>query len=114
MSDFMEVAQVDEIPEGKMQSFVLDGKQILVVNYSGNYYAIGGKCTHMGGDLSKGKLEGKTVTCPRHGSKFDITTGISIAGPKIGLLRLKTKNQTTYDVKVEGKSIKVNKTPVQV
>jgi len=113
MSDFIEVARVDEIPEGEMKSFVVDGKQVLIVNYSGNYYAIGAKCTHMGGDLSKGKLERETVTCPRHGSKFDITTGASVAGPKIGFLKLKTKDEAKYEVKVEGRSIKVSKTPVQ-
>jgi 3-phenylpropionate/trans-cinnamate dioxygenase ferredoxin subunit len=80
MSNFVEVAQVDEIPAGAMKSFVVEGKQILVINYDGNYYAIGGKCTHMGGDLSKGKLEGKTVTCPKHGAKFDVTTGECVSG----------------------------------
>ena len=108
MSNFVEVTQVDKIPVGKMKSFVVEGKQILVVNYNENYYAIGGKCTHMGGDLSKGKLEGKTVTCPKHGSKFDVITGSCVAGPKIAYIRLKTKNEPTYEVRVEGKSIKVN------
>ena len=108
MSNFVEVAQVDEIPVGIMKSFVVEGKQILVINYDGNYYAIGGKCTHMGGDLSKGKLEGKTVTCPKHGSKFDVTTGECVSGPKIAFVRLKTKKETTYALKVEDKSIKVS------
>ena len=108
MSNFVEIAKIDEIPAGKMKSFVIDGKQILVVNHDGSFYAIGGKCTHMGGDLSKGKLEGKTVTCPKHGSKFDVTTGSSVAGPKIAFIRLKTKNEPTYGVRVEGISIKVN------
>ena len=108
MGKFVEVAQVDEIPAGVMKSFVVEGKQILVINYDGNYYAIGGKCTHMGGDLSKGKLEGKTVTCPKHSSKFDVTTGECVSGPKIAFLRLKTKNETTYAIKVEGTSIKVS------
>ena len=108
MINLVEIAQTDEIPIGKMKSIVVDGKHILVVNYDGDYYSLGGKCTHMGGDLSKGKLEGKTVTCPKHGSKFDVTTGTCIAGPKIAFIRLKTKNETTYAVKVEGKSIKVS------
>ena len=110
MSDFVEVARIEEIPEGEMKSFVVDGKQILIVNYSGNYYAVAGKCSHIGGDLSKGKLEGTIVTCPRHGSKFDVATGSTVAGPKIGFVKLKTKNLATYETKVEGKSLKVNKT----
>ena len=104
----VEIAQIDQVPAGSMKSFVVNGKEILLVNYEGNYYAISNKCTHAEGDLSKGKLEGKIVTCPVHGSKFDVTTGISIAGPKMGFLRIKTKNKPNYEVKVEGKSIKIN------
>ena len=106
--EYLEVAKTSEITEGTMKAYIVQGNNILVVNYKGNYYAIGGKCTHMGGDLSKGKLEGKIVTCPRHGSKFDITTGESISGPKIGFLKLKTGNEPSYEVKIEGDIIKVN------
>jgi len=105
---FFEVAKINEIPEGTMKPVTTQGKEILVVNYNGNFYAINRKCTHMGGDLSKGKLDGKIVTCPRHGSRFDVTTGKSISGPKIGFLKLKTKDESIYEVKVEGNSIKVN------
>ena len=105
---FFEVAKINEIPEGIMKPVTIQGKEILVVNYNGNFYAINRKCTHMGGDLSKGKLDGKIVTCPRHGSRFDVTTGKSISGPKIGFLKLKTKDESIYEVKVEGNSIKVN------
>ena len=106
--NFTEVSKIDEIPAGHIKSFVIDGKEILVVNYDGNYYAIGGKCTHMGGDLSKGRLDGKIVICPKHGSKFDVITGKCVAGPKVGFLKLKTKDETTYEVRVDGKTIKVN------
>ena len=61
----------------------------------------------MGGDLSKGEFKGKIVTCPRHGSRFDITTGESISGSKIGFLKLKTKKEPSYGVKIEDGRIKV-------
>jgi len=105
---FVEVSSTTDIPSGEMRSFNIAGKQLLVVNYEGKYYAIGGKCTHMGGDLSQGKLEGKIVTCPRHGARFDVTTGACVSGPKIGVIKLKTDNEPAYEVKVEGDSIKVN------
>ncbi len=104
---YLEVGETGEIAEGEMKAYTAQDNDILVVNYNGSYYAIGGKCTHMGGDLSKGKLEGKIVTCPRHGSKFDITTGESISGPKISYLKLKTKKEPFYEVKVENDTIKV-------
>ena len=105
--EYLEVGKTGEIAEGEMKAYTVQGNDILVVNYNGSYYAIGGKCTHMGGDLSKGKLEGKIVTCPRHGSKFDITTGESISGPKIGFLKLKTKKEPSFEVKIEDSKIKV-------
>jgi 3-phenylpropionate/trans-cinnamate dioxygenase ferredoxin subunit len=108
VSNFVEVAKSEEVPAGKMKGVTVEGKEILVVNYEGRYYAIGGKCTHAGGDLSKGRLEGKIVTCPRHGSKFDVTTGISVAGPKVGFVRGRTGNESVFDVQVEGSSIKVS------
>jgi 3-phenylpropionate/trans-cinnamate dioxygenase ferredoxin subunit len=107
MNNFIEVAKVEELPAGKMKGVTVEGKDVLVVNYEGKYYSIGRKCTHQGTDLSTGKLEGKIVTCPKHGSKFDVTTGICIAGPKIGFLRGKTGNEPAYEVTVEDNSIKV-------
>ena len=105
--EYSEVGKIGEVTEGTMKAYKIQDNNILVANYNGSYYAIGGKCTHMGGDLSKGKLEGKIVTCPRHGSKFDITTGESISGPKIGFLKLKTKKEPSYEVKIEDGKIKV-------
>jgi nitrite reductase/ring-hydroxylating ferredoxin subunit len=105
---FVEVTSVSDIPEGQMKSFTVGDSEILVVNYQGKFFAIRGKCTHMGGDLSKGKLDGKLVTCPRHKSVFDVTTGECISGPKMPLIKPKIKDETVYEVKVEGNSIKVN------
>jgi nitrite reductase/ring-hydroxylating ferredoxin subunit len=93
--------KIDEIPIGTMKPFTIGDKEVLVVNYSGKFYAIGNRCTHVGGDLSKGKLEENIVTCPRHGSKFDITTGNRIAGPA-------KQNEPTYQVEVKDSNLKVN------
>ena len=105
--EYLEVGKTGEIPEGTMKAYKIQDNDILIVNYNDNYYAIGRKCTHMGGDLSNGKLDGKIVTCPRHGSRFDITTGESISGPKIGFLKLKTKKVPSYEVKIENDKVKV-------
>ena len=108
MGNLVEVAKVNEVPVGKMKGVTVEGKEILVVNFEGKYYAIGKICNHQRGDLSKGKLEGKTVTCPKHGSQFDVTTGVSVRGPRVAFIRGKTGNVPYYEVKVEGDSIKVN------
>lgn len=101
----MKAAEKSEIPVGKMKMITLNGKEILIANVDGNYYAIGNKCTHAGGDLSKGSLEGNVVTCPRHGSKFDLTTGKAISGPKILFAKLTVKDEPAFEVKVDGNSI---------
>ena len=99
---FIKVATTDEIRPGGMKAFNIEGKDILLAGYEGSYYAIDNKCTHMNGDLSKGKLEGKIVICPRHKSKFDITTGKVISGPKMPFIHPKIADEPSYKVKVEG------------
>jgi nitrite reductase/ring-hydroxylating ferredoxin subunit len=103
----VDVAQVNEVPKGSMKSYLVGGSQVLISNIDGIFYAINNTCTHAGGDLSKGKLEGKIVTCPRHSSKFDVTTGKCISGPKIGFLKLSAKDETVFEVRIEEKRIKI-------
>jgi nitrite reductase/ring-hydroxylating ferredoxin subunit len=102
---FVKVAETSEISAGKMKMVKLEGKEILIANVNGNYFAIGDICTHAGGDLSKGSLEGNIVTCPKHGSKFDVTTGKVVSGPKILFIHPKINDEAFYEVKVEGKDV---------
>ena len=67
----------------------------VVFNVSGQFFATQAKCTHRGGPLEKGKLEGSTVTCPIHGAQFDVTTGAVLRAPAKDPLK-------TYRVTVEG------------
>ncbi len=105
---FMKATESNQVPPGTMKSFSVGSKQILIANVGGTFYAIDNKCTHMGGDLSKGVLEGNTVTCPKHHAKFDVTTGKCIAGPKIPLIKPKGKDTISYKVKLEGQSVQVD------
>ena len=104
---FVEIAKTTDITNCQMKAINVEGKEILIINYDGKYFAINGRCTHIGGELVKGKLEGKIVTCPRHGAQFDVTTGSCIRRPRIGLFRPKSKDIVTYEVKVESDSVKV-------
>ncbi|MGQ9744391.1 MAG: Rieske (2Fe-2S) protein [Candidatus Bathycorpusculaceae bacterium] len=104
---FVKVAEASDIPIGKMRSIKINNKEILIANVNGKYYAIGNRCTHRGGDLSKGSLENSVVTCPLHGAKFDVTTGKAISEPKIGPIKVKTNDELIYEVKVEGNEIMI-------
>jgi 3-phenylpropionate/trans-cinnamate dioxygenase ferredoxin subunit len=105
---FIKAAMTTDIPSGGMKGFSINGKNILISNIDGKFYAINGTCTHMGGDLTKGKLEGSVVTCPRHGAKFDIKTGKNLTGPKILFLKLTTGEESVFPVKVEGSQIMID------
>jgi nitrite reductase/ring-hydroxylating ferredoxin subunit len=100
LSDFVRVASTSEIPEGKMKRVMVSGAQVLVSNMKGKYYAIGNVCTHMGGPLDQGILEGHEVECPWHGSHFDVTSGQVKRGPA-------TRPEPVYEIKTEAGSILV-------
>ena len=100
MGEPQEVATVGEIAEGEAKLVEIDGKEIALFNSGGEYFAIDNECTHVGGPLSEGDLDGQTVTCPWHGAEFDITSG-EVLGPPA------EENVGCYKVTVEGDSIKV-------
>jgi len=103
VSDFVRVASTSEIPDGKMRKVLVGSQQVLVANVKGKYYAIGNVCTHLGGPLDKGILEGHEVECPLHRSHFDVTNGQVKRGPAM-------KPEPVYDVKIESGSILVRPT----
>ena len=88
-----------------MKTVKFGEEEILVANVNGSFYALGNVCTHEGGKLSSGKLQGTIVTCPRHKAQFDVTTGKVVAAPKILFMHPKINGATAYVVKVEGTAI---------
>ena len=94
------VGKEAEIGPGKMTNVTAGGKDILVANIGGKYYATGNICTHAGAQLHEGELEGKELTCPWHGSKWDLTTGNMTWFPQklkpIGSYRAFVENGTVY------------------
>jgi 3-phenylpropionate/trans-cinnamate dioxygenase ferredoxin subunit len=75
MADFIEIAPVDRIPPGSGARFALTEKDVAIFDVDGTICAIADTCPHAGGSLGMGKLDGRIVTCPVHGMKFDVTTG---------------------------------------
>jgi nitrite reductase/ring-hydroxylating ferredoxin subunit len=80
-NEFVEVGKVSEISDGKMKHVEVDGKEVLIANVGGKFYAISDRCGHMNALLSMGNLTGNTVTCPFHGAKYDVTTGKKLSEP---------------------------------
>ncbi|MGD2056624.1 MAG: non-heme iron oxygenase ferredoxin subunit [Gammaproteobacteria bacterium] len=81
MSQWLDVAAAGEIDEGGMILVDVGGEEVAVFNIAGNYYALADVCTHDGGTLADGTVEGCEIECPRHGARFDIRTGKVTAPP---------------------------------
>jgi len=100
MADFVKVAKTDEIVPGQGKMIEVGGKKIALFNVEGSFHAIDDTCTHRGGPLSEGVLDGDQVTCPWHGATYDVTTG-EVLGPPA------PKGVARYNVRVESGNIEV-------
>lgn len=100
MSEWVDVALQDEFTTGSQREVDVDGTQIAVFNLGGEYYAIENICTHDGGILTGGAVEGDQIICPRHGARFSIKTGCVLAPPAY-------EDVTTFPVRVHDGSVQV-------
>jgi len=112
MSKFVEVGKKGELAQGTMKEVTAEGRNMLLARVGDKYYAVDNICPHMGAKLSAGKLEGTVVTCPRHGSQFDLSDGHVIrwtSFPSIvsALAKVIKKPHPlkTYAVKLEGDKV---------
>ena len=75
MAKLLKIAKTEDVVPGQAAAFTIEGQKIALFNVEGTYYAIGDTCTHRGGPLSEGDVQGTRVTCPWHGADFDLKTG---------------------------------------
>ncbi len=96
----LRVGEIDDVMPGTGRVIKAGEQTLALFNLGGTFYAIDNRCTHVGGPLGEGAVEGKVVTCPWHGSRFDITTG-EVVGPPA------KRSVASYPVRVEGREILV-------
>jgi 3-phenylpropionate/trans-cinnamate dioxygenase ferredoxin component len=94
------VARKSAIAPGQMTRVMVEGVPVLLCNVEGELYAVEDVCTHDDGELDGGELEGCQIICPRHGAKFDVTTGQALTLPAVTPL-------PTYTVRVDGDDVSV-------
>jgi 3-phenylpropionate/trans-cinnamate dioxygenase ferredoxin subunit len=94
------VAHKSAIAPGQMTRVTAGGVPVLLCNVDGELYAVEDVCTHDGGALDGGELDGCRVMCPRHGAFFDVTTGKALTLPAISPL-------PTYGVRIDGDDVYV-------
>ena len=99
MANYIEVANLEQLPPGRGTTVSIEGKDIALFNVDGTVYAMDDTCLHQGVSLGISKLDGKIVTCRGHGWKYDVTTGSTYPVPGVGV--------ATYPVKVADGKIMV-------
>jgi 3-phenylpropionate/trans-cinnamate dioxygenase ferredoxin subunit len=100
VSDWIDVAPRNEFATGGWRSLGVDGIQVAVFNLDGEYYAIEDVCTHDGGILTGGAVDGEQIVCPRHGARFSIKTGAVLAPPAY-------EDVATFPVRVQDGMVQV-------
>ena len=112
MGNLVEAGKARDLKDGTMKEVTLRGNEILLAMVGGKYYATSNRCPHFGGNLSRGRLEGTVVTCPLHGSQFDLSDGHVVRWLKgsgvlsaVGKALKGPKPVATYKVKVEGDKV---------
>jgi len=92
------VAEIKDVPPGKSACVDFGGEKVALFNVGGTVHAIADTCSHRGGPLSEGEVEGTTLTCPWHGATFDLKTGAALGPPA-------TQGVKRYQVTVKGNDI---------
>jgi len=100
MPQYTKVASGGDITPGSAKLLEINGKRIALFNVDGIYYAIDDTCTHRGGPLSEGMVEGEEVECPWHGARFNLNTGVVLGGPA-------PKDVACYNVRVQGDDVEI-------
>lgn len=98
--EFVKVAETGELVPGRLKLADVRGTRVAIANVDGSFYAFSDECTHDGGPLSDGDLDGEVVTCPWHFSRFNVRTGEIVESPAEEVVE-------TYEVKVEDGAVYV-------
>ena len=98
MGKIVKAAHKKDIPAGNGICVEVEGKSIALFHINGKFFAIDDACTHAGGNLSEGSLEGEVVTCPWHGATFDVKNGKALTAPAFDDLQ-------SYPVHIQGEDI---------
>ena len=75
VSELVEVARVDEVPPGTVRMVLVGARSLVIANAGGEFYALGGLCTHAHRPLAGAWLDGYHLVCPWHYAEFDLRTG---------------------------------------
>lgn len=98
MSEFVPVAKLSDIPESGKLCLEVGDRYVVIVKLGDDYFCLDDVCTHDGGPLGEGELDGNCLVCPRHGAKFDVRTGEAVTMPA-------TEPTARHEVQIDGQDI---------
>ena len=98
--EFVKLADTTDVAPGQVRVYEVQGRSIALCNVDGAFYAIDDVCTHDGGPLDQGEIDGHQIECPRHGARFDVRNGRALTLPAVRPVR-------SYPVQVEDGVVKV-------
>ncbi|MDO8731205.1 MAG: non-heme iron oxygenase ferredoxin subunit [Actinomycetota bacterium] len=93
MSDFVRVADLEEIPQGSALKVMVNDKPVAVVNTKEGVFAVSDICSHADVSLAEGDVFDCTIECWLHGSQFDLRTGLPLSPPAVARV-------DTYEVRL--------------
>jgi nitrite reductase/ring-hydroxylating ferredoxin subunit len=100
--EYAKVGLVSDFPLGALKKLRVGNDDVVVANVDGRLYAITNSCTHRGGPLNEGELQGTLITCPWHGGQFNLTSGRAVSPPP-------SRDEITFDVRIEGSDVFLKK-----
>ena len=100
MANFKKAATKSEIPDQAGKCVEIEGKRIALFNVGGQFFAIDDTCTHRGGSLSAGAIDGDQVVCPLHSACFNLRTGEVVSPPA-------AEEVATYQVCIVGDDVEL-------
>lgn len=101
MSEFFVAGRMSEIADGQMMLSEVDDRLVILFRKGDQVYCMDDVCTHDGGSLSDGDLDGQQIECPRHGARFNLCTGEALTMPA-------TEDNKMHNVKIENDEILVS------
>jgi 3-phenylpropionate/trans-cinnamate dioxygenase ferredoxin subunit len=106
VSAFHRACAAADVAEGAAIHVAIDGTPVAIVHSEGEFFAIRDVCSHAEVALSEGEIDGLTIECWLHGSRFDLVTGRPTGLPA-------TKPVPVYPVKIDGDDVLVDVAPVK-